>query len=711
MTALGILKEGRNCWRIEHARRVRFLVDGADYFHAFREIAKNAEHSIFILGWDINSQFKLERKPTGDDFPVRLGDFLNELARRKQQLEIHILDWDFSMIYAAGREWLSTYKMDWTTHKHLHFRLDNHHPVGASHHQKVVVIDDAVAFVGGLDFTFGRWDTAEHRPKDPRRRDTDAFMPPPYHDVQMMVSGNVAAALGDVARQRWNTAVANQLEPPAADAVHIPWPEDIAADLEDISVAIVRTYPEYGTRKAVHEVQQLILDAIAAARKTIYIENQYFTADEPGKALAKRLNDADGPEVVIIVPQQSDGWLSQNTMDVLRERLIKRLYATRHHHRLRIYAPHMPGMGNECINVHAKVLIIDDELVKIGSANFNNRSMGLDTECDLAIEARGETRIRQAITSLRNRLLAEHLDVSISTLETAIAGQRSLIGAIESLRSTGRTLAPLPLLVSEQQDALLPQSSIADPEQPIDSDYLSRYLIHDEDTPHIKRTVIALLSVLFFALLLAASWRWTSLGEWLHITELLDNLSELRGSWLAPAIVSLVYIIGGLFVFPVTLMIIATGVTFGAFYGFFYSLLGAGLSAVVCYIIGQYLGHDTILRLSHRWVARVSRRMAEQGILSTITLRIIPIAPFTVINLIAGASHIRFRDFVIGTLLGMAPGTLALTVFSDQLVAVIQTPEATRIVILLTLLVVMGAGFWTLKCWLLKRQKSRQRRH
>ena len=708
MTASGILKEGRNCWCIEHAKRVCFLIDGADYFHAFRESAKEAEHSIFILGWDINSQFKLEREATDDDFPVPLGDFLNELARRKHRLDIHVLDWDFAMIYAAEREWLSTYKMAWTTHKRLHFRLDSHHPVGASHHQKIVVIDDGVAFVGGLDFTFGRWDTSGHQPKDARRRDTDAFIPPPYHDVQVMLSGDAAIALGELARQRWSTAVATQIDPPAANAGHIPWPESIAADLEDVPVAIVRTYPEYGNQKAVHEVQQLFLDAIAAARKTIYIENQYFTADEPGQALAERLDDADGPEVVIIVPQHSDGWLSQNTMDVLRERLIKRLYATRHHHRLRIYAPHMPGMGEECINVHSKVLIIDDELVKIGSANFNNRSMGLDTECDLAIEARGETRIQQAITALNYRLLAEHLDVAISTLEAAITGHRSLIGAIESLRSTGRTLEPLPLLMSEQQDARLPQSSIADPEQPIDSDYLSRYLIHDEDTPHIKRTVITLLSVLLFALLLAAAWRWTSLGEWLHITELLDNLSELRGSWLAPVIVSVVYIIGGLFVFPVTLMIIATGVTFGAFYGFFYSLLGAELSAIVCYIIGEYLGHDTILRLSHRWVARVSRRMAEQGILATITLRIIPIAPFTVINLIAGASHIRFRDFVIGTLLGMAPGILALTVFSDQLVAAIQTPEATRIVILLALLVVIGAGFWTLKRWLLKRQKSRQ---
>jgi phospholipase D1/2 len=205
---------------------------------------------------------------------------------------------------------------------------------------------------------------------------------------------------------------------------------------------------------------------------------------------------------------------------------------------------------------------------------------------------------------------------------------------------------------------------------------------------------------------MAAGWRWTPLGEWVDIKEVINNLSHLRGNWLAPIIISAVYILGGFLVFPVTLMIVATGLAFGVFLGFAYALLGAELSAVVTYVIGQHLGHDIIRRLSHRWVTRANRRLARQGLLAIIILRIVPVAPFTVVNLIAGASHIRFWDFALGTLLGMIPGTLALTLFSDQVATTIQAPDAIRISILLALAVAIGIGTWVLSRWLLSRQKT-----
>jgi phosphatidylserine/phosphatidylglycerophosphate/cardiolipin synthase-like enzyme len=403
MSESTILNPGENCWRVDHADRLSLLVDGAAYFHAFREAAKNAQRSVLIIGWDVDGRFELEREGTSDGLPTNLRDFLDSLVRRKKGLQIHVLDWDFAMIYATDREWLPSYKMDWTSHRRLHFRLDAQHPVGGSHHQKIVVIDDRVAFAGGLDFALGRWDTSEHRPDDPRRRDIDSTIPQPYHDIQLMVSGSVARALGELARERWHTATGQRLDAPQPADDSDPWPEDVRVDLAGAPVGIARTCPEYKDRQAIKEVQQLLLDAIAAARKTIYIENQYFTAHSIGDALAARLAEDDGPEIVVILPQHTVGWLSQNTMDVLRERLIKRINAADEHDRLRVYYPHVPGLGTQCINVHAKVIVIDDVLLRVGSANFNNRSMGLDTECDLAIEAGDEPRIRGAIAALRNR--------------------------------------------------------------------------------------------------------------------------------------------------------------------------------------------------------------------------------------------------------------------------------------------------------------------
>jgi uncharacterized membrane protein YdjX (TVP38/TMEM64 family) len=175
---------------------------------------------------------------------------------------------------------------------------------------------------------------------------------------------------------------------------------------------------------------------------------------------------------------------------------------------------------------------------------------------------------------------------------------------------------------------------------------------------------------------------------------------------LAPFIVALVYILAGLLVFPVTLLIIATGVTFGAGYGFTYALLGAELSALVNYAVGRRLGQEAVRNLSQRWAPRVRQRLSRQGLLAIITLRVVPIAPFTVINQVAGASRIRLRDFALGTLLGMLPGTLALTVFSEQLVAAVDAPEIIRISSLLVLAIVIAAGTWWLGRWLLRRQQA-----
>jgi len=704
----GILKPDTNCWRIEHAGRVSLLVDGADYFHAFRECAKLARRSLLIVGWDIDGSFRLERETIEDGLPVNLRDFLDSLARRRKHLQIHVLDWDFAMIFAPDREWLPSLRLDWTTHKRLHFSLDSHYPPGASHHQKIVVVDDRVAFVGGLDFALGRWDTTEHRPDDARRCDTetDDSIPRPYHDVQFMVSGDIAAALGDLARERWHWATEEKLPAPDPPADHDPWPGEITPDLTEVRVGIARTRPGFDGEKPVREVEQLLLDAVAAAEHSIYIENQYFTADSVGTALRERLAADSGPEIIVVLPEKTVGWLSQNTMDVLRERLIKRLQAADHHDRLRVYCPHVPGLEPECINVHAKVLIVDDELVRIGSANFNNRSMGLDTECDLVIEACGDARIRKGIAAMRNRLLGEHLGASPAAVAEALNRQHSILRATEALNVTERTLRPFEFRVSEELDALVPESSIADPEFPLDADRLARHLVTDEDREPASRTLITLAAILIIALLLAAGWRWTPLGEWIDLKAAINQLGSLRGEWLAPLVVSAIYIVAGLVVFPVTLLIIATGVTFGLVHGFVYGLLGAEASALVNYAIGHYFGHKAIRNLSNRWVSRISRRLARQGLLAIVTLRVIPVAPFGIINLVAGASHIRHRDFALGTLLGMAPGTLALTVFSDQVVAAITDPGTIRFASLLLLGLVIAAATWWLSQWLLQRQQD-----
>jgi len=187
---------GRNCWKVERADRVSFLVDGAAYFSAFREAAIRARHGILILGWDFDSRIRMLPDGRTHEFPDRLGEFLHHLLARRKQLHVYVLTWDFHMIYWREREWWLPSKL--SEHRRLHFLRDGAHPVGASHHQKIVVIDDTVAFVGGMDFAACRWDTAGHEPGHPARRPSDGDPPcRPFHDVQMIVDGSAAAALGN----------------------------------------------------------------------------------------------------------------------------------------------------------------------------------------------------------------------------------------------------------------------------------------------------------------------------------------------------------------------------------------------------------------------------------------------------------------------------------------------------------------------------------
>jgi uncharacterized membrane protein YdjX (TVP38/TMEM64 family) len=401
------------------------------------------------------------------------------------------------------------------------------------------------------------------------------------------------------------------------------------------------------------------------------------------------------------------GWLSQNTMDVLRERRLRQLREVDRHDRLRVYYADLPALGEQCINVHSKVLVTDDDLLCVGSANLNNRSMGLDSECNLAVESAGKPELREGIALLRDRLLAEHLDVPARQVAETIAREGSLIRAIESLQSSGRTLATIEMQVSEERDAMVPETSIADPEQAIDTDYLAERFIPPEDKRSLGRGAVVLAALVLLALLLAAAWRWTPLGEWIDLRATLERVASLRGAWYAPLVVAAIYVIGGFLMFPLTVLIVATGLAFGAAYGFAYALLGAELSALASYVVGHHLGHAAINRLSGRWVERASRFLGRQGLLAMITLRIVPVAPFTVVNLVAGASHISFRNFALGTLLGLVPGTLVLTVLSDQVVAAIQTPGLGRVAVVAALILLVALGVWGLRRWLQGRQGAR----
>jgi phosphatidylserine/phosphatidylglycerophosphate/cardiolipin synthase-like enzyme/uncharacterized membrane protein YdjX (TVP38/TMEM64 family) len=695
----------QNTWRRVKCSRAAFLVDGEAYFSAFREAVQRAERSIFILGWEIDSRVRLFREGEPPEEAPRLETLLDHVVSEKKRLHAYLLIWDYAMIFALEREWFPEYALDWRTNRRIRFRSDRCHPTGASHHQKIVVIDDRLAFVGGFDLTKRRWDTPDHNPEEPRRTDPEGISYAPFHDIQIMVEGEAAAALGELARMRWENATGERLFRVKKVKGDL-WPSGVLPDFENIGVGIARTSGEWRNNRGVREVERLYLDMIRHARKTIYIENQSFTSNKVGDALARRLGESDGPEVVLVLPERSGGWLEQTTLDVLRARLLSRLRGEDRFGRLHCYYPFKEGLGKKSIMVHAKVMIVDDRLVRVGSSNLTNRSMGLDTECDVVIDVGTDQANRRRIAGFRDRLLAEHLGTDPEHVAAEVEAEGTLHRAIESLGGRGRCLRPLDGKVSEALDAEIPDSTVVDPEIPMAPDRLLDYFIPDRERRFAGGRIVRV--ALFFLVLIgvAIAWKWTPLKDWADPGQVLGRLYQIRNVPFAPFIAVAGFVTGGLVGFPVTLLVIASAVVFGPLIGFACSIAGVLLSAVVTYAVGSFLGDGILQRFAGSRMDRINRIISRRGVIYILAVRVVPIAPFTVINLLAGASAIRFRDYMIGTVLGMGPGVLVISLFVHRVRAALADPGFyTYLMLILVGLILVGSIIFFRK-WIIRKEEK-----
>ena len=457
-----LFRKDANIWRTARADRLAVIVDADDYFRLAREALLKAEKRIMLVGWDFDARIHLTSGKRLRGEPAKVGDFLYWLVERRPDLELYLLRWDVGAIKTLGRGSTIFTVVKWMQHPRIHTKLDGAHPPAASHHQKLVSIDDRFAFCGGIDMTGDRWDTRAHLDDDRGRRRPGGQSYGPWHDATSALSGPAATALAELCRERWLRATGDTLDP-VTGSTDI-WPETLDPPFTDIEVGIARTLPELEEFPAAHEIETLFVDQIAAARRTIYLESQYFASRKVAEAIARRLDEADGPEIVIINPDKAQGWLEPLAMDTARARLFETLRRRDVNDRLRMYHP--VTEGGTPIYVHAKIAIIDDSELRIGSANLNNRSMRLDSECDVVVEAAGRTEVNTAITGLRDSLIAEHLGVESATVAATIAETGSLIAAIDKLRGAGRTLLPYEIPDLSGVEAWLADNEVLDPEGP-----------------------------------------------------------------------------------------------------------------------------------------------------------------------------------------------------------------------------------------------------
>ena len=432
-----LLQDGLTCARVAVANRAALLVDMECYFEAAKAAMLLATRSIHFLNWAFEQDTYLIPGPdcTGDE-DDRIGNFLKGLAASNPNLDIRILCWDSAMPVAATQRFFPFADRRAFAGTRVRFVLDNKLPLGACHHQKMIVIDDQLAFCGGGDIGPDRWDTPRHLDDDPRREKTrrDHKDYDSRHEVMGIVDGDAAVMLAEVFRERWRRATGEDV-PVAPVAATAPWPDCVTPDFHAMSTGASRTYARWRDVCEVRETEALHLASIGAAKRLIYMENQYFTSPLIAEALATRLREADGPEVLLVSTEQSPSYFDQATMDKTRFDFVAHLQAADAGNRFRAYSP-VTTLGRTII-VHAKLTIVDDVLLRIGSANINNRSMGFDSECDLVFEMRDEAQA-QRLSELRRGLITHWLGCAETALEAALeeAGG-GWCAALDALREGG----------------------------------------------------------------------------------------------------------------------------------------------------------------------------------------------------------------------------------------------------------------------------------
>ena len=320
----------------------------------------------------------------------------------------------------------------------MHFRFDSNHALYASHHQKLVVIDGAVAFVGGLDICGKQLG----RPKALGRRcgaglARRAVRAIPRCSV-VSVRARSPGSLRSCSKSGGSMREGRRARPcsrrrrrsrPARLEDYFPLSANRAA------ISVTRAQTLLPLLEPVMDIRQLYLDAIAAAERLIYIENQYFTSQAVYEALKRRLDDRpalppDRFDFTEAVPHVGGGYFSQRCPGKNAEiagagsphdQTAPSASITRR-------CAHGGRTRRKPTYIHSKVLIVDDRFLSVGSANITNRSMGMDTELNLSWEAdcRTTAKLVSSIRHVRANLLAEHTGLRKLS-------QRRALGSVEGL--------------------------------------------------------------------------------------------------------------------------------------------------------------------------------------------------------------------------------------------------------------------------------------
>jgi len=224
----------------------------------------------------------------------------------------------------------------------------------------------------------------------------------------------------------------------------------------------------------------------------------------------------------------------------------------------------------------------------------------------------------------------------------------------------------------------------------------------DNEGKNQKRRIWIGVIVLFLLFAAASAWKWTPLADLIDVNRFAGWAASLRQSPARHFYLLGAYVIGSILLVPITAMILVTAIIFGPVMGSLYSIVGSLVGAAVTYAIGRFLGQDFVRKIAGAKWRRLEQKIRQTGIVAVTTLRLLPIAPFTVVNIISGAFKVPLRDYILGSLLGLLPGILITNLFAHQFTSAIRDPGIGAFLVLAALIIITIVG----TVWLKRRFES-----
>lgn len=644
------------------------LVCAESYFSQIKDAFLNAQEEILILGWSFNLKTIL------DDDGTTLEEILFGIP---DKVKIKILVWDYIIFYMADRDPFIGLNIAFKNKKNIQFGRFDFHPMLSSMHIKMVVVDSEVSFVGGIDLDLERRDGKFNFSEDSMRREKDGHMYGPFRDYALRFEGKqIAKDLRTFFEQMWNSQkeqvsrvhqVADKLTPGA-------------------NLFFARTLPKFKGNPKDNSSFQLQRWLFENAKRYIFIENQYLTSGRIVDALIQRLAQPLGPEVVIVVSYGHMPILERISMGALLTDCVKKLLHNDPYQRLKIYTLLAPrkrqaslrSEGREFVKIHSKCVLVDDTYLKIGSSNMNERSLQFDYELDALVSGEVVKKYREEIFS---SLLGNGGEVEFG---------ESIIWTFEKARLKYDKII-------EVKDILQKKSALTDYKDylPLDKremtffEKMGQMFIHRREMLRINAKVVGGIVLLLFII---AGAIFVGPGEAKGLLDQAVFNLRIDSSLLLMGLFFFSYLILGAFFFPLNAYIFLCGAYFSMGEAFALAMTGAMSSAMLTYAMGTLFQKDLDVEAKLEQANRLGKLLRRNSLKTLVFLRIIPLAPFPFVNLVCGKLRMHFGKYVLGTLLGVAPGAAFLIFTEKRLIALFTHPDWGNFVVVILILSLFYAG-------------------